>query len=163
MFNSKFKGLLSLALCLALYNFAYAADFTPSTSWWNDTANLRSGIQQMQSQITDARNKQVENTAKLQNNVREIREVLTHLYNAIVSYLTNPINGSKTGNQAPAALPPMSPWLKANPWQNTEQNPYSHQGSPNTPTNQPNNIYVNPAPTPNQQPQQPGGAVNIFK
>lgn len=117
---------LAAMLCMS---FAYADDVTAQDLWLQSTANTRTAVQGINDQIMA---QQTQQQASQQQQMQQALETLQSQQKATINNQTAP--APSTFQAQPSTVTgTTNPWLKPNPWQNTQQNPYSGQQYGTTP------------------------------
>lgn len=142
------------------------AQAQPSASWLDATAETRAAIAALQAQAQAQKAQQAEAAYQQNQQLLESLDTIATQQKAIIENATQGTAQSTVPDfQAKPRTPAASnnPWLKTNPWKNSQQNPYSgQQYAPSQPDYTNNGVYVKPNSSEKSQTtsQQP---VNIFR
>jgi len=157
---------ISILLVFGCFNQAEAVS---SQLWLQSTEATRFGATELQDQINSARATQQAKQAQEELLRQRTLELLTIQQKALLQNLQK--NAEPAANEVPEfkPLPQIStksnnPWLKKNPWGNTQHNPYSGEQYKSNTTQVPGSggIYVKPDDNATEA-AQPSKSVNIFK
>lgn len=180
----KVRKLLLLIAGFLFTSLALADNVTAEDLWSQSTANTREGAADLNNQIMAQQAQQQLQQGEQQQQMQQALETIQMQQKAMLNNQTAPTTTSTFQAQPSTVTGTTNPWVKPNPWQNTEQNPYAGQKyTPTTPStnlnsaagasssansstsNTTNTIYVNPNIQPSQQKQQQPNSnpINIYK